>query len=684
MCKEEIYLEFPDNITDSIGSGEERVSLTCQLVIKEQGNLKAIGIKGKVEPRQPLFGPQTYLDGKMGVHYLVGVQKAEKFLAIYQHKDWWQRPAFPEETQQIPARTQLLLMKGGSGYLVLLAVCGRQCRTDMEGAKEGILVTVSSNCGNKKEVEDITLVCAKGDDPYKCCYEAVRYALTLMGRTSMLRENRRYPAMFEKLGWCSWDAFYQKVSAQGIYDKLEELKEKKAPVGWALIDDGWLDADYETQELKGLDAAPDKFPEGLSECVRRMKEEYGIGKVGVWHAVMGYWNGLKAGSEAEKLLREGSCELPDGRKIPAADGKEAFRFYSIWHKYLKNICGIDFVKVDGQSAISLFYKGLKEYGKASAAIQEGLNASAALHFDNNIINCMGMAPEDMWNRPSSAVARSSDDFVPEAPHGFREHALQNGYNSLLQGQFFWGDWDMFWSSHVEKRQNTVLRAVSGGPVYTSDPVGKTDPDLIWPLIRKDGTVIRCDGVGMPTLDCLFENAAKSGQILKLFNHYKEACVVAAFSMGDKDTSWGSLKLSDLPMTKGREWIVYDQRKEEAFFLSREEEFSFELGKNDACLFLLLPAGDFVPVGILEKLICTGSILFRRELPYRHLLGLSDKGRVGFISTQRPSRTLVDGREVSFTAKSCQGAGQKAYFCTVPVESSGLGDVLLEALFEENP
>ncbi len=684
MCREEIYLEFPDKITDFIGTGEEAVSLSCQVVIKEQGNLKAIGIKGKVEPRQPLFGPQTYLDGKMGVRYLVRVGKPEKLLAIYQHKDWWQRPAFPQGTQQIPARTQLLLMKGGSGYLVLLAVCGREYRTDMEGAGEGILVTVSSNCGGKKEVEDISLVCAKGEDPYICCHEAVKYALTLMGRTSMLRENKRYPAMFEKLGWCSWDAFYQKVSAQGIYNKLEELKEKKVPVGWALIDDGWLDADYETQELKGLDAAPDKFPEGLQECVRRMKEEYGVWKVGVWHAVMGYWNGLKAGSEAEKRLREGSIKLPDGRKIPAAQGGGAFRFYSIWHKYLKNTCGIDFVKVDGQSAISLFYEGLKEYGSASAAIQEGLNASAALHFDNNIINCMGMAPEDMWNRPSSAVARSSDDFVPEAPHGFWEHALQNGYNSLLQGQFFWGDWDMFWSSHAERRQNAVLRAVSGGPVYTSDPVGKTDPELILPLIRKDGTVIRCDNVGMPTLDCLFENEAESGRILKLFNHYGEAYVVAAFSMGDETVSQGSLKLSDLPGTKGREWIVYDQRNEEAFFLSNEEVFSFELGENDACLFLVLPAADFVPVGILEKLICPGSILFRKQLPYRQLLGLSDKGRAGFVSVKRPVRVLVDGREASFEVRICQGDGKKAYFCTVPVEESGPEEALLEILFEENP
>ncbi len=338
--------------------------------------------------------------------------------------------------------------------------------------------------------------------------------------------------------------------------------------------------------------------------------------------------------------------------------------------------------MDGQSAISLFYEGRKEYGKASAAVQTGLNASAALHFDNNIINCMGMAPEDMWNRPSSAIARSSDDFVPQVPHGFWEHALQNGYNSLLQGQFYWGDWDMFWSSHAENRQNAVLRAVSGGPVYISDPVGETDPEVILPLIRADGTVIRCDGVGMPTLDCLFENAASGGKALKLFNRYGENYVVAAFSMGEEKSVRAGIRLSDLPGTGGGRWIVYDQRKQEAAFLAEDEEFAFELGENDAGLFLLMPAKDFVPVGILEKLICPGGILFYREFLTRKILSLDEGERAGFLSAKRPERVLIDGREAAFEEKPCAGATGEADFYTVSLGDAGQGGCLMEVLFSE--
>ena len=48
---------------------------------------------------------------------------------------------------------------------------------------------------------------------------------------------------------------------------------------------------------------------------------------------------------------------------------------------------------------------------------------------------------------------------------------------------------MFWTSH-EDAQSAVLRAISGGPVYFSDPVGTTDPARVWPMIYRDGRIAR--------------------------------------------------------------------------------------------------------------------------------------------------------------------------------------------------
>ena len=105
MGKEEICLEFPEQIQ------KEAFSLTCRIAVKEQGDLKAVWLSGRIRPAQPLFGPQIYLDPHEGVSFTMGVRGVEKLLAIYQHKDWWLRPAFPARTAQIPARTQLGLRK---------------------------------------------------------------------------------------------------------------------------------------------------------------------------------------------------------------------------------------------------------------------------------------------------------------------------------------------------------------------------------------------------------------------------------------------------------------------------------------------------------------------------------------------------------------------------------------------
>lgn len=578
----------------------------------------------------------------------VRIAGCKRLLAIYQHKEWWVRPSFPKELKDVPKRTQLLLMEGEKEYLAVLAVCGSVCRTDMEGCAEGLKITMSSNCCGRKSEKDFAIAVASGKDPWQCCEDAARCALEELGYPHMLRRQRRYPAMFEKFGWCSWDAFYQKVSAQGITDKLNELKEKRLPAKWVLIDDGWLDADYEKQLLCGMDAAQDKFPDGLGSFVKRIKEEYGLEQVGVWHAVMGYWNGLQKDSPVYETQKDVCAVLPDGRIVVETKTQKAFLFYHRWHEYLKNQCGIDFVKVDGQSSISDFYAGIKSYGEAGEAIQTGLNASAALHFDNRIINCMGMAPQDMWKRPDSAIARSSDDFLPKASHGFWEHAIQNGYNSLLQGQFFWGDWDMFWSEHEESRQNALLRAVSGGPVYTSDPVGKTDPMVIRPLIKQDGTVIRCSSIGMPTKDCLFENPLESSRPLKLFNRYGDNFVLAAFDLGSEDAvKSGTIRLSDMPGTEGKKWILWEHGTQQAIVLQDEDCYEFKLAPNGAALFVLLPYDGFAPVGILEKYIAPGCIRFVNENAERTLVAVDETGTFGFASDREPVKILCDGTTVAW-------------------------------------
>lgn len=96
--------------------------------------------------------------------------------------------------------------------------------------------------------------------------------------------------MFRYLGWCSWDAFYLEVSEEKIREKAEELRAKKVPVRWMLIDDGWMTAKGEL--LADYKPDQEKFPQGFKEMTEDIRALGDIRWFGVWHALGGYWGGI--------------------------------------------------------------------------------------------------------------------------------------------------------------------------------------------------------------------------------------------------------------------------------------------------------------------------------------------------------------------------------------------------------
>ena len=537
----------------------------------------------------PFVEPQPRLDPKEGFSFDIRIPKPEKLLAVYQHKSWWVRPAFADKITEIPDRTQMLLLKYPEETICLTAACGDVYRADFCAAEDdsSIRVRVSSNRVGDCNVHTPVFSAAADANPY----EAICRAEMPIGedRKMLVRKKRVYPELFEGFGWCTWDAFYKDVSEEGIIAKLEELKEKQVPVRWVLIDDGWIDADYEKLTISGFDAVREKFPNGLAGTVKIIKEKYGVEYVGVWHATFGYWCGVTPGSEAENLLGKYCTYLPDGRIVTAPDSKKSFGFYDAWHSYLKKQ-GIDFVKVDNQSAIAVICEGIYSYG-ASKEILKGLEKSVEKNFDGAIINCMGMAPQEHWARKTTCLTRTSDDFFPNQEGSFVEHAIQNSYNSLWSGGFYTGDWDMFFTDHPEAKTNAVLRAVSGGPVYVSDKVGRTDPQWLRPLMNEEGWIKRCDSIGLPSPGNLFADPRKEG-ILKVVNRRGGEILVGAFDLlrtGEKAA--GSISFDDFAMF-GTDVDLDCTYKVCGIFggtcgtVSAREPFRFELESGGAEMFVL--------------------------------------------------------------------------------------------------
>lgn len=327
-----------------------------------------------------------------------------------------------------------------------------------------------------------------------------------------------------------------------------------------------------------------KFPEGLAACIRKIKEEYGVKYVGVWHAFGGYWRGIAQGSELAERMSDTLVRCKNGYLVPAPDADKSFAFWDVWHSYLEEQ-GVDFVKVDVQSSYSHFVDELCENAQAVRNAHEGLERSVFKHFDGRIINCMGMDIADLLGRPTSAINRNSNDFFPNRENSFKEHIYMNAYNAPAQGSIMYCDYDMWWSQHESARQGSVLRAISGGPVYVSDEVGNTDATYIRPLIDKNGMIPKLDGHAVPTLDCFYLDTAANGVPLKLFNRSGENFAVAAFGL--TDGAVGTLRLEQIPNAEG-EYFACEYFTGEQTVMTAETEISFKLDRNECKLWNLYP------------------------------------------------------------------------------------------------
>ena len=554
------------------------------------------------------------------------------FMALYQHKPWWNRPAFGTAYSEIPERTQILLIKRGEEYELFLAFCGEDFRTDIRGCEDGILISGAY-------VHDI------GSDPYQMVSGAVRLIAKEHGYP-LLREQKRFPEILKYPGWCTWDSLGKGVSEKAIFDKMDEFKEKNVEIGWVLIDDGWSEVDREKEVLRSLDVDYDRFPQGLAHTVKVLKEDYGVRYVGVWQAFNGYWNGVEEGSAAAEQVKDFLKKYPTGELTVKDTAEGSFGFWNTWHRGLA-AAGVDFVKIDNQSSFVRLYQQGEPVGERLRAVYEGLEASVLLNFDGNLINCMGMQADNVWTRFRTSLSRSSDDYFPRIPGSFSDHARQNAYNSLYQGELYYGDWDMFWTEHEDNRQSALLRAVSGGPVYISDACGKTDPSILNRFLAADGSLLMCDSVGLPAADCLTVDALENGGILKIFNSYQGAYFVACFTKESdaEEAIDGMLSLKDIPGAAG-EYLVLNGSTGEIAEVTDSEPYRFVMKPHDALMLELIPKEEVSVFGFIQKWLPAAGVSEKEKTADGLRLTVSCPGSLLVMSEKETAFFLPDGTRLS--------------------------------------
>jgi hypothetical protein len=551
-------------------------------------------------------GYACYISGSGSLVYGIEVQDTSEYVAIENHSPYWCRPFWGSSLSELPSKTQALLIKNGDNYTYYLPICDSLYKTLIRGGKGGFEFYTYVSCNGVACERQLAFICINGTDPLDVVKEAARQACRLLDNGLKLRSEKAVPKVFDYLGWCSWDAMQIRVSHDGLMQKIKEFKEKKAPVRFAIIDDMWADVPSLNEvpldtkfgdmvrvmhgsKLRSFEGDPKRFPKGMKAAIEDMKKE-GMTSVGVWFPTTGYWSGLEPGGAADAWQKENTVTLENGQIIVMPEKDKAERYFDGLCARVKEWGG-DFVKIDNQG-FHQRYAGVYPIGKSARMIQNGIDTAADKYFDGALINCMGMPSECMFNR-TSAVSRCSDDFMPESREWFAKNILQCSYNGLLQGQFYVNDWDMWWTDDEQAVKNSLCRAISGGPIYVSDKIGRTNPEVLKPLCLPDGRIIRADESATPTADCLTSDPTKSERIFKIRNRLGSCGVCAVFNINaENKTVSGTLLARETGIADG-DCVYYEYFTKETGVLKAGQSLDITLGTNDDFrLYSFAPVSEY--------------------------------------------------------------------------------------------
>ncbi len=568
---------------------------------------------------------------------------------------YWTEPFYRNGFRAIPAQTQFIIWQDELGdYGAMIPLVGAGMRSILYGAEGKIEARASSYVSDfvPKDVVPM-LAIAEGENPYQVVKSLYEYAMEKMGWPGKLRWQKPYPEVFEYIGWCSWNAHYTNIDHQKLIEHAKIYKGKNFPIGFFLIDDGWLSiAPYKnpllthSSYLTSFEADKEKFPQGLKGVVEELKS-MGVKYVGVWHTFQGYWSGVLNNSELAKKEKDALFAYSKKGSIPhPLDGKGE-KFYSDWYEFLKK-AGIDFVKVDNQSTMSSLVKDKIPISFAMAGEQRNLQRSAGKYFNYNVINCMEMNIDVVYHWWGTNIGRTSTDYIPKVTNNPRAHIHKNIMNALWFTNLSYPDYDMFQTHNIGAQMHAVARAISGGPIYTTDEAGKEKLEVLYPLIFSDGKILRPDQPALPTRDSLFEDPRFHRKSLKAFTISQNKGIVAGFNVNYLNLSVaGKYSPKDVDGLLGEQFAVYEYFSHKLEKMKKDEAHSFKLKPYQTKLWIFSPIKNgFASIGLIDKYISPKAILKEQIKEKQVKIKLYEGGRFLAYSEREPRKILINGKPLS--------------------------------------
>ncbi|XP_015694560.2 probable galactinol--sucrose galactosyltransferase 2 [Oryza brachyantha] len=514
--------------------------------------------------------------------FTFGTLRDCRFMCLFRFKLWWMTQRMGSSGRDVPLETQFMIIEvpasagdnddGGGGepvYVVMLPLLEGQFRAALQGNEHDELqICIESGDKAVQTEQGVNMVYVHaGTNPFDTITQAVK-AVEKHVQTFHHRDKKKMPSFLDWFGWCTWDAFYTDVTADGVKQGLRSLAKGGAPPRFLIVDDGWqqigtedapgdeavavqegaqfasrLTGMKENVKFQNKNGGQEETP-GLKLLVDEVKGEHGVRQVYVWHAMAGYWGGVAPAMERHEAALAYPVQSPGvtGNQpdivmdslsvlgLGLVHPRRAFAFYDELHAYLAS-CGVDGVKVDVQNIIETLGAGHGGRVALTRAYHRALEASVARSFpDNGCISCMCHNSDMLYSARQTAVVRASDDFYPHDPASHTVHVASVAYNTVFLGEFMQPDWDMFHSLHPAAEYHGAARAIGGCPIYVSDKPGNHNFELLRKLVLPDGSVLRARLPGRPTRDCLFSDPARDGaSLLKIWNLNKCGGVVGVFN-----------------------------------------------------------------------------------------------------------------------------------------------------------
>ena len=592
-----------------------------------------------------------------------------EYLSVYMFSMFWSEPNFGNDFSKIPQGTQQLLIKDGDVYHCLTPVCDSEYKTLIKGCDGGFEFYTFTNCSFVSECKNqLAFVYSTDKDPLELLRRSAKAIAKLLNNGLKMRDERRLPELFNYIGWCSWDSMHIHVSHKGLVEKATEFKSKGIPINYAIIDDMWADCPHlldvpedddggfegsvmgiymHESEMRSFNACPVRFPNGMGACIEDMKKA-GIPHVGIWFPLPGYWGGLGHNGEAAMQHKDDTfiAHTKAGLNMLKPDLKSAFNVLDDFCSRIRSWGG-EFVKIDDQGVHEYHYRNVAPIGQTGRDMQAAIDSTTGSNFDGALINCMCMPSECMFNRRNSAITRCSDDFQPESRPWFYHNVTQCSYNGLLQGQYYYNDWDMWWSDDEQAIKNSLCRAISGGPVYVSDKIGRSRPEIFKRIVFSDGKLPMCDISCIPTVDCLFHDPKDSGKPFKIFNKAGTAGLVAMYNIdGENRTVSGSVSPKDADLADGK-YVYYEYFSGKCGYINGDEKLDVTLKDNDELrLYTFVPCHEsgISILGRTDLFVGVKAVISRR----RNTVELYEGGKIGFVS-DKPIKVFDDnGNELNVT------------------------------------